>query len=240
MQSQLTKLLTLQELDSRITSVKKELDRWQDHPQIRSLASERDNYRLRAASSDKALRELQQKIRWLETETEELAGEQERLRQRLYSGRGSAKELEQMQKKIELLKRQQDEKEVETLQLMEETEGQRTRNEKIHDALSRRGRQLEQARGEATRRIGDLREQLAVLEAQRPSRTEGVGAELLKEYGYIRSRIGDPAAVPVVGGVCTACSVTLPIILAGKVKKGQGIHRCENCGRILCWVDEAS
>jgi predicted nucleic acid-binding Zn-ribbon protein len=45
------------------------------------------------------------------------------------------------------------------------------------------------------------------------------------------------AVVPVKDDICLGCFVKLPTSLTGRGKENILIFRCENCGRILYWLD---
>lgn len=234
---ELKELLALTEVDTELSELTARVQRIEAHPQIRALEREIAAVQDHLSKLRERQRELERKIRWQEMETEELVRERKKLADRLYSGRGNPKELEQMQKKIELLKNQQETRETETLELMEASEEIRKQIEVRNEDLSKKEGRLGRFREEVSREIGLLSERISRLREKRDNLALRVETSLLKEYDYMRSRIGDPAMAPVKDGICGGCSVSLPIILANRVKKGEALQRCENCGRLLCWVD---
>jgi predicted nucleic acid-binding Zn-ribbon protein len=46
------------------------------------------------------------------------------------------------------------------------------------------------------------------------------------------------AIVPVKGGVCQGCFVTIPPMRLDIIRRMDSIEFCENCGRILIWEEE--
>jgi uncharacterized protein len=57
--------------------------------------------------------------------------------------------------------------------------------------------------------------------------------QLLKTYETIRAQKGGVGAAALVRGTCEGCHTALPAIEVQKIKKEGGLHRCENCRRIL-------
>ena len=56
----------------------------------------------------------------------------------------------------------------------------------------------------------------------------------LKLYRYVRSQTKRfPLVVSIVGHMCTGCHIKVPTDIEVATKKGSGLTRCHNCGRIL-------
>jgi predicted nucleic acid-binding Zn-ribbon protein len=73
----------------------------------------------------------------------------------------------------------------------------------------------------------------------------GKGTQLDKVRNDLRSlyeryyeKYADRAIVPVVGGVCQGCFVTIPPMRLDIIRRMDSIEFCENCGRILIWEDD--
>jgi uncharacterized protein len=45
------------------------------------------------------------------------------------------------------------------------------------------------------------------------------------------------AIVPVIGGTCYGCFVSIPTALASRVDRNEDLAHCDNCGRFLYLVD---
>jgi predicted nucleic acid-binding Zn-ribbon protein len=78
------------------------------------------------------------------------------------------------------------------------------------------------------------------VESLKASRTELVGKiepRLLGLYERVAKRFGR-AVVPVQGHICLGCFMSLPTQHIGIDKDGDDrIETCENCGRILYWLE---
>lgn len=51
-------------------------------------------------------------------------------------------------------------------------------------------------------------------------------------YGRIVNGRGR-AVVPVIGGICYGCFVSIPTALASDAKRNEAIHHCDHCGRFI-------
>ena len=60
-----------------------------------------------------------------------------------------------------------------------------------------------------------------------------IGAADLDHYDSMRSRLGGTAVVRLKKGICTACGVDVPTSMARAVERGDGMHDCPICGRLL-------
>jgi len=59
---------------------------------------------------------------------------------------------------------------------------------------------------------------------------------MLRTYERLHQRYRR-AVVPVKDEICLGCFVKLPTSLSTKGKENVVVFRCENCGRILYWLD---
>jgi len=59
---------------------------------------------------------------------------------------------------------------------------------------------------------------------------------LLRNYERLHQRYRR-AVVPVKDEICLGCFIKLPTSLSTKGKENIVVFRCENCGRILYWLD---
>ena len=89
----------------------------------------------------------------------------------------------------------------------------------------------EQARLQAEKE--DLEFRLAELEEQCEGMRAMIGAADLTRYDSLRSRLGGRAVVRLKKGACTACGVDVPTSMARAVERGEGMHDCPICGRLL-------
>jgi predicted nucleic acid-binding Zn-ribbon protein len=82
---------------------------------------------------------------------------------------------------------------------------------------------------------GKLDAKLEKLEAGRKSLKSQVELDTIRTYERIRKRVGGMAFVAASEGRCTACKMHVPHQTFVALRKGEEIHSCENCGRLLFW-----
>ena len=80
-----------------------------------------------------------------------------------------------------------------------------------------------------------LEAKLAKLETGRTSLKAEIEVATLRTYERIRKRINGAAFVATSEGRCTACKMHVPHQTGVSLRKGDEIHNCENCGRLLYW-----
>ena len=82
---------------------------------------------------------------------------------------------------------------------------------------------------------GKLEGKLAKLEDGRKSLKDQVDIDTIRTYERIRKRVGGMAFVAASEGRCTACKMHVPHQTFVALRKGEEIHSCESCGRLLFW-----
>jgi len=155
-------------------------------------------------------------------------------RDKLYGGTvTSPKELESMEKEIEMLGRQKDKLEERIIELLDVVE-ERT------SALASAEAGLKQQEDELASHLEKLRqdgERLAVrikeLSAEREKALPAVEPALLKRYEAMRARAGGVVVSRVEADSCSACHTQVMSGLMRELKADKALQTCENCGRIL-------
>lgn len=232
----LSRLLVLQGLDLDIERVRGQLKEheWSRLPE--ELRAEADAAGRAVEELKQKVTEMQKRIRWCERESTSLAVERKNLEKRLYSGEiTNLKEIEQAQKRIDQHKERQNTLEDEALRLMDEVEGLQGQVEARTAVWEEKQRAFQTEDRAFREKSAALRARLASLREERERVAGLVDPGLKQQYDYLRPKKGGIAIAAVRGGVCGACRVTLSIVLANRVKKGDELYRCENCGRLLCW-----
>ena len=86
-------------------------------------------------------------------------------------------------------------------------------------------------------KIATLNETLKTVEAERAALTEGVDEDILDQYNRLFASKGGNVIVSLEHEVCTGCHMKLTTQTLVRVKGGQQITHCEQCGRILYWAE---
>jgi uncharacterized protein len=201
-----------------------------------SLGESGDLIRARESviETEEHLAQLRKQLRGLELE---IAGVNDKLKKnqdQLYSGRiRNPKELTGLQEEATALRRRRSELEDEQLELMiaiEEEEAE----------LAERQARLRQIEGTWREEQAILLHEkqqleldLAELEEQRGEMRARIRAVDLALYDDLRRQLGGVAVVLLKQGICQACGVDVPVSAARAVERGEGMHYCPVCNRLL-------
>jgi predicted nucleic acid-binding Zn-ribbon protein len=231
MAAQARLLLDLQQHDAAIGRLAR---------QARQIAAAlADQTRARAAElavkqAEQTLHARQSEQRDLEYELATLEARIKDHEARLYSGKGSPRDLQALQRDIEHDRQRRGGLEERALVAMEATEAARTELERIRTAARRV--LDEDAAGRA--RLSGEREQverdLQRHQTQRGQLAAAIDGPALALYDRLRQRVADGVAVAeVVQGRCEGCRTTLPTAEIQRARRTEGLVQCSACGRIL-------
>lgn len=228
------RLLELQEIDTAI-------DRLRARMQVLESGAELAEAREEADAAERELGEIGLELdvvgrdqAKLEHEIDSLSQKAAAESKRLYDGSiVNARELESLQHEIENLTRRRIEREDEILVAMELREQLESRAAEARgrtDELRARADAVATALLEELERIGlELRERGAAREAALPE----IDAGVLDLYEELRAQKKGVGAVALVGGVCQGCHEQLSAMEMDRLKRAEGVKRCEYCRRIL-------
>lgn len=86
-------------------------------------------------------------------------------------------------------------------------------------------------------RIGFKISNLPALEQTQAELEEQLDPAVLRQYSRMKQRYGRVVA-PVINSTCHGCFVKIPSAIRGADNRNKKLHRCENCGMFLYWVEE--
>jgi predicted nucleic acid-binding Zn-ribbon protein len=201
-----------------------------------SLGESDDLIRAREAitETDGSLGNLRQELRALDLDVAAVNAKLKQNQDRLYSGRvRNPKELSSLQEEAAALRRRRSELEDGQLELMiaiEEAEAELAERQA-------RLRQIESTWREGQSRLEEEKEgielRLLELEEERDEMRARIGAADLVLYDELRQHQDGVAVALVKSGVCQACGVDVPTSMAKTVERGEGLHYCPICNRLL-------
>ncbi len=224
-------LYQLQQVDSEWDEKKRRLAEVND-----GLGETEALIRARAAiaETEEALKQLRSELRALELDVASVSAKLKQNQDRLYSGRvRSPKELSNLQEEAAALRRRRSELEDRQLDLMIEVEGQEA---ELAERLARLGQIEAQWREEQAALHAEkaqLEARLDELREQREHLRTRIGAGELAEYDALRARHGGIAVARLKRGTCQVCGVDVPTGVARAVERGEGLHHCTVCNRLL-------
>ncbi|MEW5718168.1 MAG: C4-type zinc ribbon domain-containing protein [Chloroflexota bacterium] len=201
-----------------------------------ALANDPNLVAARSADDDaqKRLSALRAQMRDRELEAKTLDAKIKGIEERLYSGRvTNPKELDSVEKDLQMHKRQRSSLDDKLLALMDAVEqAQKLADAKagaLKQADGTRARDLEQL----ARERDALAARLAELNAEREQTRAALNADALRTYDHLRKAKGGRAVVQIKRDACGACGVATPTGLVHRAREGNEIVLCSGCGRIL-------
>lgn len=227
---EIEKLLLIQDRDQRIRTLKNEL---------KNAPIERKDLEARLAAAATGAEQAKAKLRELEVEKKRLEVEAQAKRDQINRFKTQQmqtrknEEFQALSHEITHFEKEIGKVEDRELEVMEGIE-------QMKPVLAEAERNVAEARSRVAAQIADLEAKVAAItenlksvEAERATMTEGVDEDLLDQYNRLFISKGGNAVVALEHEVCTGCHMKLTTQTLVRVKGGQHITHCEQCGRIL-------
>jgi predicted nucleic acid-binding Zn-ribbon protein len=190
--------------------------------------------RARLAERQEAARAAEHAYKEAEFETDELTRKIEPLEAKLYDGSvRNPKELEDLQKDIESLRRRRLQLDDNALNAMEALEVAQAALLAAQTDLDEVGRTVGAEQVELAERKDQLDEELAELESLRLERAPAIDNSLMSLYTRLAANKQKRAIAKVEGGACGGCRISLPMNLITRARSSNEIVQCSSCERIL-------
>ncbi len=138
----------------------------------------------------------------------------------------ASKEVDQLKKLAQSLEEQKKKSVSDVEHAQKELEILKGEMEKVE---SDHGRQFKTISGQSQALGVDLNQ----LVSERAQFLPGVEPRLISQYDRIRNARGGVGIVPAVSGRCRACNMLVPPQLYIELQKGNVLHQCPSCNRIL-------
>lgn len=160
-----------------------------------------------------------------------------KLDKELYGGKVvNPREIEALQKEIEMLRAHQDDAEMRELELMDALPPLKERAARVEAQMAELQKEMVAKRQAALKAKVEMEAQFKEAQASRGAAAKAVPAPLLAQYEAILKRVQGVALAEITPkGACGRCRTQLPtktVILAQESKW----VTCEECHRILIWV----
>lgn len=227
-------LLALQECDLDIRRASKELD---EMPEKRAILETRHKVAEVQELRDKAEELVHRLDRAITANNDEVAIVDEKIaavQTTLDSGQvTNPKEVHNLSREMDALKRREDKLDNETITLMERAEKAREQVAKVDSALDRLAAREQELIAHYREKGGEVQ---ARLEAQKKNRAElaaSLGDDLLSRYEAAAAAKGGIGAARLLDVACSACRVELPAERVRELRAGPDIAVCPNCRRLL-------
>ena len=235
MNAELDTLIELQSYDSKIASLETEAARLTRQIEAiqASLAEARKTVDAFKAKIDQTRKDLRGKEKDLEVHAAKRAKEEARLYEVKTNKEYSAVLLE-----IEEVKQVKANTEEEILALMEMQERLAVDVKEAESRLKAREEQGRQDEGTVRAKLAKVEEELAVVRAERTTRTRGLAAGVLASYERIMKARGGTAVAPVnAAAICGGCRMSIRPQSLLELRNATGLMTCESCGRYLYYSE---
>lgn len=153
------------------------------------------------------------------------------------------KEHEAAQREIDGLKELSSRHEEELITLLEQTESVDGGLKEIEAELDEVAGRQKAHETESAGQVDSLHKEIESEKAERERVAGLLKPNIRKRYETVFSRRQGLAVVEMVRDICTGCNMSVPPQMANEIRKGQTLHACPSCQRILFWrieSDEAS
>lgn len=227
-------LLQLQELDLSVDRLSGRLAHLESEEEVTGA-------RARLAQAEAWLGELRLSIGEVDREQRRLEGDVDSMQRkidaeskRLYDGSvANAKELQSIGAEVRSLKARKSRMEDQLIELMEQREGLEGRLPPIEGDVAESRTRLAEIEVTSGRELVEIEHALADHAVERKEIVPGIDAELVALYEDVRRQKKGIGAAALADGVCQACHQKLSPVYLSRLKKSEGVRRCEYCRRIL-------
>jgi predicted nucleic acid-binding Zn-ribbon protein len=229
-----SELLELQELDLTIDRLQARLEQLEAHGEITQARATLAEAEARLGELKLSLDAVTRDQRRLESDIDSMDRKIEAERTRLYDGSvANPKELQSIEHEVQGIRGRKSRIEdqlIEQMERREELEGQLPPVE-VEAALARE--RLAEIESTSARELVEVEQQLAKSLKERDEKVGDFDVDLLELYEGLRRQKKGVGAAALIDGVCQGCHQQLSPMYLDRLKRTEGIRRCEHCRRIL-------
>lgn len=231
------RLLELQGLDSEIDRLESRRSQLEAGAELGAARHQTEDAEGALGELRLALDEVQRTQTRLEHDVDSMNQKAAAEEKRMYDGSiVNAKELGALQHEIASVRERRSRTEDELLELMERREGLEERAGALEDDVQKLRARLEEIGGESVHELRRISAELVERRTAREALVPMFDAELLELYEDLRRLKKGVGAAALVDGVCQACHEQLSALELARLKKNDGIRRCEHCRRIVVFA----
>jgi len=235
---QLQLLWELQELDLSIKDLQAKIEAAPELSGVDEAKEQLESLESDHAEQESILKADRKKLRQMELEEQSITEQRKELSDSMYNGKvTSVKELEQMQRKVDILAENKNKLEENILNLMELIETQETHLKELEQTISRVREDLSEKEARLEKELETYHSELEQLQAQRDQLAEKIDKKYLEKYTMLAQKHHGKALARVAGDICGGCRVFISSGLRGHLYNPEAMVYCENCGRLLVKLD---
>jgi predicted nucleic acid-binding Zn-ribbon protein len=228
------RVLELQELDLSIDRFDQRRQELEDGTDIAEARRSADRAEERVGELRLALDSVRREETRLENEISSLDLRIGAEQGRLYDGSvANPRELQSIEAEISNLRARKTRLEDEELGQMERREDMESRLPALESELQEARDRLAEIEGSSERELAEVIQSLADRRGERERLAPELDEDLLDLYESLRAQKRGVGAASLKDGVCQGCHEKVSPLAIDRLKRTEGIKRCENCRRIL-------
>ena len=228
------RLLDLQDLDIAIDRLEARRTELESGAALEEARSNADAVEQQVGELRLALDSIGREEKRIEHEVSSVDQRIQAEQKRLYDGSvANPKELSSIQAEIESLGRRKTRLEDEEIGQMEHREELESKLPPLEKELGELRQRVEEIEASAQSELGKIGADLEERRASRNALAPEIDEELLEIYEDLRGHKKGVGAAALIDGVCQGCHEKLSAMTLDKLKRTDGIRRCEHCRRIL-------
>ena len=235
---QLNLLWELQELDLAISNIGQQLEERPWLCGVGELREKLDELKYSYNHLDESLKEDRKALRALEMKTQKIVDDRKKLYEKMYDGKTTAKELEQMLQKMDLLAAEKMKTEDAALLLMESVEEQDLSLITLVEEIKACEIELSEKEAALTLELDTLKLELDRVQAERDILAVQVEPKYMNKYSILYEKFNGRPMAKVTGDLCGGCRVFISSGLKGHLYNPGAMVYCENCGRLMVKLDD--
>jgi hypothetical protein len=231
------RLLELQEIDSAIDRLEARRYQLEGGEEVRVARSTMEEAEGRLGELRLAVDAISRDQRRFEHDIDSMTQKADAEQKRLYDGSiANVKELEALQHEIANINERRSRAEDELLEMMERREDLDSRIAVADKETAEARARVEEVAGDSMRELERIGNELEERRTARAGLVPEIDEELLELYEELRTQKKGVGAAAIVDGVCQACHEKLSAMELDRLRKTDGIRRCEYCRRIVIFA----
>ena len=233
-QQALRRLLDLQTEDTAIKRLEERRGSLPEAARLEEVKARLEELEADLEIAGKQNEEIARERNRLEGEIELLDQKTKKEEGRLLSGKVSnPKELGALQAEVAMLGKKRGALEDELLEVMVQQDDAEATKASLSAERTATAAEQEQLAETVSGLVSDIDAELEQHRATRATIAGEIPSDLLELYEKIRAAKGGVGAAALEGGTCLGCHTKLPAVEAQQLRAEGGLHRCDNCRRIL-------
>jgi predicted nucleic acid-binding Zn-ribbon protein len=145
----------------------------------------------------------------------------------------NSKELQALQREIDLMRQNNGELEEELIKIMQEIDAIKANIQSKQAEMAALHESWQKQQQELEGQINGIDQAVSEASSRRQSIAANLARDLVSRYELIFSRRGGTAVVEVAGGICQGCFMNIPPQLGNEIIRSDKIHLCPSCQRIV-------